>query len=309
MESLPGTDCWLSPLARVDRSPIHGDGLFAVAPLTAGTVVSRFGGRLVSDAEQHRLFADAARSGTYVDALSLAADLNLVLPPDAPQHAGNHSCDPNTWWVDPCTVLARRDVAPGEELTLDYATITDDPDFAMPCSCRAVSCRGRVTGRDWRLPTLQAEYGPHWVPILRERIAASRPPAPGSGRGSGGWRAPVDVDVEVGDREHECCGAAIARDDVVDLDCIVRTDPDGRVHLVETHHDLDGRPHERVRGRVVALHLVEDGVPTRALVRVPRGRAATGWDAAVDGHLQDARTGEVFTSDGQDFLVTVRTTR
>ncbi|WP_328293698.1 SET domain-containing protein-lysine N-methyltransferase [Kineococcus sp. NBC_00420] len=174
--SPPGPDCRLTPLARVDRSPIEGVGLFATGPLRAGTVVSRFGGRLVSDAEQHRLFADAARSGTYVDTLSVGADLNLVLPPDAPQRAGNHSCDPNTWWVDPYTVVARRDVTAGEELTLDYATITDDPDFAMSCSCRALSCRGRVTGRDWRLPTLQVGYGPHWVPILRERIAGSRRP-------------------------------------------------------------------------------------------------------------------------------------
>lgn len=167
---LPGPDCWLNPLVRVGRSGIDGEGLFAEAPITRGEVVSRFGGRLVTDAELRDLLTEAAATGTYVDTLSLLTDENLVLPAGAPQHAGNHGCDPNTWWVDPCLVAARRDLDAGEELTLDYATITDDPEFAMDCSCGSESCRGRVTGSDWRLPHLQAAYGPHWVPVLRERI-------------------------------------------------------------------------------------------------------------------------------------------
>jgi hypothetical protein len=173
--SSPGPDCWLNPLVRVGRSSIEGDGLFATAPLARGTVVSRFGGRLVGDAELGRLLADAARAGGYVDTLSVGQDVNLVLPPGAPNRAGNHGCDPNTWWADPFTVVARRDVERGEELTLDYGTITDDPGFAMPCTCRAASCRGRVTGADWRSPGLQAAYGDHWVPVLRERIAGLAP--------------------------------------------------------------------------------------------------------------------------------------
>ncbi|WP_432563038.1 SET domain-containing protein [Kineococcus sp. SYSU DK003] len=170
---LPGPDCWLSPHARVDQSAIEGQGLFATAPISTGTVISRFGGRLVTDPELRQLLADASAAGTYVDTLSIGQDLNLVLPPGVPNHAGNHSCDPNIWWVDPYTVVARRDVERGEELTLDYGTITDDPTFQMPCSCRSTACRGQVTGLDWKLPRLQAEYGQHWVPVLQERIANS----------------------------------------------------------------------------------------------------------------------------------------
>jgi SET domain-containing protein len=171
--SRPGPDCWLSPLARVERSPIEGHGLFAVGPITRGTVISRFGGRLVTDTELRHLIAEASAAGNYVDTVSIDADVNLVLPPGVPNHAGNHSCDPNLWWVDPCTVVARRDIERGEELTLDYATITDDADFEMPCRCRRTACRGHVTGRDWQLTDLQATYGEHWVPILRRRIAGS----------------------------------------------------------------------------------------------------------------------------------------
>jgi len=170
---LPEPDCWLSPFARVGQSAIEGEGLFAAAPITRGTVISRFGGRLVTDAELRQLFTDANAAGVYVDTMSIGQDHNLVLPPGVPNHAGNHSCNPNMWWVDPYTVVTRQDVKSGDELTLDYATITDDASFTMRCSCRSTSCRGQVTGLDWRLGQLQAEYGQHWVPVLRERIASS----------------------------------------------------------------------------------------------------------------------------------------
>ena len=125
---------------------------------------------------------------------------------------------------------------------------------------------------------------------------------------STGYLHPVDIDVEVGDWEHECCGAAIERDDVVNLDCIRWTGPEGREHLVETHHDLEVQPRQQVRGRVLDIHLVEEGRPTRALQRVPSGRALNGWDDDDDGHLEDPWTGEVIASSSRNFLVTVQAT-
>ena len=116
----------------------------------------------------------------------------------------------------------------------------------------------------------------------------------------------MDVSVEVGDWEHASCGAAIERGEVVDLECLRWNDPDGREHLSQTHHDVDGRPRERVRGRVVDIHLVREDGSTRALLRVPSGSALTGWDADDDGYLEDPWTGEVVVSGSRDFLVTVR---
>ncbi|WP_371870635.1 SET domain-containing protein [Isoptericola cucumis] len=171
----PRPDTWLSPRALVGRSDIDGEGLFARDQILSGELVARFGGRLVSDAGLADLFRAAATSGTYVDTVSVGEAVNLVLPEGDPLHAGNHGCEPTTWWADPYTLVARRDVAAGEELTLDYATITDDPGFVLDCRCGSPRCRGRVTGRDWRLPELQRAYGDHWVPVLRRRIAGTLP--------------------------------------------------------------------------------------------------------------------------------------
>lgn len=170
----PEPDCWLHRDVQVAPSPIEGQGLVARARITAGVRVARLGGRLVTDEKLVGLFADASRTGTYVDTVSVYDCVNLVLPPGDPLHAGNHSCDPTMWWTDPYTLVARRDVDAGEELTLDYATITDDAAFAMECRCGTPLCRGRVTGLDWRLGTLQHAYGVHWVPVLRQRLRAAQ---------------------------------------------------------------------------------------------------------------------------------------
>ncbi|MEZ0107489.1 hypothetical protein ABH920_001481 [Catenulispora sp. EB89] len=168
------TDCWLHPDAEVRESEIEGRGLFAQAAIARGTVVSRLGGRLVTEAELREIFRTA---DTYVDTIAVTEDRHLVLPPRRPNGYGNHSCDPNLWWHDAYTLVARRDIAADEELTNDYGTSSGLPDFRMDCRCGAGLCRGVITGDDWRRPELRERYGEHWVPVLLERINDNRPDA------------------------------------------------------------------------------------------------------------------------------------
>ncbi|MCZ2820733.1 hypothetical protein O2V63_10365 [Modestobacter sp. VKM Ac-2977] len=117
----------------------------------------------------------------------------------------------------------------------------------------------------------------------------------------------ADVVVEVGGWEHQCCGEAIERDQLVDLECIRHRGADGREHLVESHHDFP--VDERVRGRVVDVQVVHHGGVARPVLCLPSGGALRGVDEDDDGHLEDPWTGEVITSTGEEFLVTVRTPR
>src|SRR5215470_7399243 len=90
----PEPDCWLHPDVEVRPSPIAGLGLFATAPIAAGTVVSRLGGRLVSTAVLRDLLAAATcdPGHPYIDTITVEVDLHLVLPPRPPNGYGNHSC-------------------------------------------------------------------------------------------------------------------------------------------------------------------------------------------------------------------------
>jgi uncharacterized protein len=168
----PEPDCWLHPDVEVRTSAIQGNGLFARAPIPAGTVVSRVGGRLVSGAELQAAFDAAARDPEhpYIDTITVDDDLHLILPPRRSNGYGNHSCDPNVWWTDSYSQAALRDIAVEEELTNDYATSTGVADFRMDCACGSPFCRGAVTGLDWQRAELQQRYGEHWTPGLLKLI-------------------------------------------------------------------------------------------------------------------------------------------
>jgi hypothetical protein len=73
----------------------------------------------------------------------------------------NHSCDPTAGIESSqlgVRVVALRDLAAGEEVTIDYSTTTLDAEWSMECYCGSRACRGTV--RDFaRLPaTLQRHY-------------------------------------------------------------------------------------------------------------------------------------------------------
>jgi uncharacterized protein len=165
----PSRECWLHPAAEIFRSPIAGSGLRTTGPIALGEAVSRVGGRLMSTAE---LDALVASSDVYIDSITVDEDVQLVLPIGTPNHFGNHSCEPTLWWADAYTLVARHDLEPGTELTSDYATASNHPDFIMNCHCETYRCRQVITGDDWRIPQLQQRYAGHWVPYLQGLIDA-----------------------------------------------------------------------------------------------------------------------------------------
>jgi hypothetical protein len=117
-----------------------------------------------------------AAPGSWV---AISEDRYLGSPPGSPEDPAdlmNHSCDPNVWMEDEVTLVARRDVRAGEELTADYAMFEADEGYVMPwaCGCGSRLCRHTITGRDWRLPELQERYGGHFSPFLNARIERLR---------------------------------------------------------------------------------------------------------------------------------------
>lgn len=169
----PDAECWLHGDVTVAASDIAGRGLFAAADLGAGTVVSRLGGRLVSDAE----LTDMFRRPEYVDTIGVDEGVHLVLTPGSDNRFGNHSCDPNLGWAGEYTLVTTRDIAAGDELTHDYATSVDDMGYVLYCHCETYRCRQVVEGTDWRIPQLQRRYAGFWTPLLRRRIDSLAAPS------------------------------------------------------------------------------------------------------------------------------------
>ena len=163
-------ESWLDPRLDVRDSAVHGKSLVAQEPIKAGEVVIVWGGTLFTEDE---IWAGKARRGSVA---AIDEHLYLAGPADAPPSPDefmNHSCDPNVWMQDEVTLVARRDIEAGKELTADYAMWEATEDFVMPfeCRCGSASCRKTITGRDWRLAELQQRYKGHFSPFINRRIA------------------------------------------------------------------------------------------------------------------------------------------
>jgi hypothetical protein len=161
---------WLDPRIAVRPSAIDRLGLFATERIGAGERVIIWGGRIITDVDVAALQADYEATGVEYSCAAVDEGLNLLQQPDDPLRHGNHACDPNLWMLDGASQGARRDIVAGEELTLDYATVSVIPSWRMACRCGSTPCRRMIAGDDWRRAELQARYGDHFLPFINARI-------------------------------------------------------------------------------------------------------------------------------------------
>jgi uncharacterized protein len=141
--------------------------VFAQAPIRVGEAVVIWGGRLFS-ADEIQAGIPRIQSLAMIDAdFSLGS---LMHEPVTPDEFMNHSCDPNVWLQDAVTLIVRRTILAGEELTIDYALWEADPEWSMPCQCGSRLCRGMNTGEDWRRADLQVRYQDHFSPYVTRLI-------------------------------------------------------------------------------------------------------------------------------------------
>ncbi len=135
--------------AYIVRPRNGGYAMFASRALRQGDVV--FKGeeraqRIVTRSHVERTWSDADRETFYRYAYPIGSEVFVLWDLDPAEWAPqNHSCDPNTEFRG-LDVVARRDVAIGEELTLDYGICYDSRMIQFDCTCGSPRCRGRITG-------------------------------------------------------------------------------------------------------------------------------------------------------------------
>ena len=129
---------------KVKKSKIYGKGCFALAHFPARKKIADYAGELVRGSRkiQARLRRQDAIKIIQIDgetAIDGAVGGNETA-------FINHSCDPNAFMRivpgEKVAIFARRDIRPGEELTIDYR----DPDHPEVCKCGADNCRSKRRG-------------------------------------------------------------------------------------------------------------------------------------------------------------------
>lgn len=123
----------------VRRSSIYGRGCFALVPFQRRKKIAAYAGELVRG---KRRIEARLREQTAIKIIRMSDDLAIdgAVGGDATAYI-NHSCDPNAYMRNApgqrVIFFALRDIAAGEEITMDYR----DPTHPEVCRCGARNCR------------------------------------------------------------------------------------------------------------------------------------------------------------------------
>jgi len=159
---------WFDRRLVMRASPIHGIGTFATQAIRAGERLLWVSGGIVYTSADWKAGKVDLAPEQYNEG-HLDEDL-LIATPKSLYYYVNHSCDPNLLHD-----VAWRNIEAGEEITTDYAYGEASPHYLLePCRCGSSLCRGRVTGKDWRLPELQQRYHGYFTAYIERLIRESR---------------------------------------------------------------------------------------------------------------------------------------
>lgn len=123
----------------IKRSGIIGQGLFTDSRIKKGSLVGVIKGPIIVDriVENQRLddTFDWIGVGRYSWINTDKSIFKYI----------NHACDPNTYIKGKRLVIALKDIAAGEEVTMDYS-LTEAGEYTLPggCRCKAKNCRKSV---------------------------------------------------------------------------------------------------------------------------------------------------------------------
>lgn len=134
------------PKVFVDRSAIHGEGLFAGEYIRKGRRIIEYTGEKVPSGEGTTRSRNDEEL-TYIFTLNDEYDIDGSVNGNEARFA-NHCCDGNAW-VDIIRnriwVIAERAIPEGEEITFDYRLQGEE---LYECVCGSENCRGYMNDAD-----------------------------------------------------------------------------------------------------------------------------------------------------------------
>ena len=142
-----------SVLVETRNSPVHGRGVFAVAPIAKGTRILEYLGDRISHAASDARYEDHDENDNHT--FLFIVDKHTVIDAGVGGNDArfiNHQCEGNCESVIEnrrVFIDAARDIAPGQELGYDYEIGRDksDPpnvDEIYACRCGSEKCRGTM---------------------------------------------------------------------------------------------------------------------------------------------------------------------
>ncbi|WP_224372244.1 SET domain-containing protein-lysine N-methyltransferase [Hyalangium versicolor] len=159
------------PRIRIEYGHPGGYGLAAAKDLAEGECILAGEGRphsLMSWRHVERTWADGQREALSRWSHPLSEGV-LAGGLESPEEWSviNHSCEPNAW-LNGLDFVARRPIREGEPITIDYATLYGPTMAEFTCECGSQGCRGTIRGTDHLEPWVEARYGDHVSPYVKQ---------------------------------------------------------------------------------------------------------------------------------------------
>lgn len=122
----------------VEQSTVSGRTRVARQSIKSGSMIAVIGGLVVDQRDE--MLAMPIGNGLYLHQIS-----------DDHKGTVNHSCDPNCRIDGFNKLVARRDISAGEELTIDYGTVSigNGSTIIDSCRCGSENCRHTIRSDDY----------------------------------------------------------------------------------------------------------------------------------------------------------------
>jgi hypothetical protein len=141
MTAMESKEANIFGLKKMNKSPVITDkdiiyvdfnnfgykGVFATRDIKNNEVFGCFDGYEVPNLTQYSL----TFKGKYIEATGILKYLN-------------HSCDPNSRFLDSREIISKRNISAKEEITINYLETESKISSSFKCNCGAKNCRGII---------------------------------------------------------------------------------------------------------------------------------------------------------------------
>ncbi len=163
---------WLNPKVEPKNTGNKGTGLIATKKILKNEKIIVIGGYVMTVDEESKLPGKCSDNGVQI-----SEELVLSISKSS-EYGGfnflNHSCKPNAGFNGQIFIVAMRDIAKGEEVTIDYAMVLYKakigPRYKLSCLCGEPSCRKIITDEDWKNDELKKKYKGYFQYFIQEKI-------------------------------------------------------------------------------------------------------------------------------------------
>ena len=150
-----------------------GRGIFARRNLKKGEVLFIIKGKIVP-----LKINDQTDSALLPNAIGIEEGVWIDPYPENALHFLNHSCEPNVGIKGKVTVVALKNIAKDEQVTIDYSITEGDRFWTLGgrCQCGGKKCRGKIRSIQYLPKEIYQRYLPFVPAFLQKQYSLAYKP-------------------------------------------------------------------------------------------------------------------------------------